>query len=68
MYIEEWQILAFIAEIHIQFGQGKLSQKLTSNLQATLLPNMGNCSLSICVQAASLPTNAITGTYNNVMY
>lgn len=34
---------------------------LTANLQATLLPNMGACSLSICVHPASFPTRAITG-------
>ena len=35
--------------------------------QATLLPNMGTCSLAICVQQASLPISEITGacTLNN---
>uniref|UniRef100_A0A2C9LFX1 2-hydroxyacyl-CoA lyase 2 n=1 Tax=Biomphalaria glabrata TaxID=6526 RepID=A0A2C9LFX1_BIOGL len=38
-----------------------LVYKPTSNLQATSDPNIGTCSLAICIQLASLPTRARIG-------
>lgn len=35
---------------------------LTTRSQATLLSNIGTCSLAICDQQASLPIKPITGT------